>query len=449
MIVGTSELSSVCWLDQSVSHSRKHNFMKSTVHRSTEEATPSDVNSARRDESAASDRRHYSAQKDSHDRTSSIFSARHWPLLIAYVVFPISQILDRRLGLGLGRIWLEGVWLIWAVFCLLIVMLTGRGRELRSRRSKRLLGLSVAFIGLVGLRWSWSIFDPGVVLVPYLMEAKPAIYLAIYIVCVAAFGHPKSWAYGRYGVLLGFIASAEFVVLSLAEGELVIPRVSGERNYDACLLLMSLVTVLTSKREHPRWVLTFIFLGLLFTFSRTALFACGIVVLVFGKSRMSIKLASAALVVVSFILSFLVRDLPIGDLESMDRYWMWAVAGNHFSSFSVDSLIGFDIGKPLDLEIPRSLEWLWLSQAETWGLQGIFPFHFHAFYLRVGLTWGIPIAVAVLLFLGYTAYSRKDNPLLRALCVVMLIESGTMGLFYLSNVGLPLWLVVMSALQRD
>jgi hypothetical protein len=82
---------------------------------------------------------------------------------------------------------------------------------------------------------------------------------------------------------------------------------------------------------------------------------------------------------------------------------------------------------------------LWDLQQNAWGLSGVFAYNFHSFWLRSALTWGLAAQAALLAALGYAAWRLRHGPV-RGLAVLALVMGMTMGLFYLSNVAVPLYL---------
>ena len=130
-------------------------------------------------------------------------------------------------------------------------------------------------------------------------------------------------------------------------------------------------------------------MGLLATFSRTALVTSIVLIFVFSPIKFYMKIIAAAICVAFLMFSFDLRDLPIDSIESMDRYWMWysgiSLLKNHFA----EALFGFPPGVSLPVEIPKSLEWLWNSQQEGWNVSGVLPFQYHSFWLRLMITWGL------------------------------------------------------------
>jgi hypothetical protein len=194
-------------------------------------------------------------------------------------------------------------------------------------------------------------------------------------------------------------------------------------------------------KEVKRSQITWLLIGLLVTLSRTTLATTVIILVLFSHYSLGTKLAFGLLASIAIVYSFLVRDLPL-QLVSADRYWMWRSGIELFQKNPQASLIGFPLNEVLPVEIPPALDWLWKDQQQSWGLSGIHPFNFHAFWLRIAISWGVPITILIGLGLISLSMRKKFSALVRSLSVLVLIQGITMGVFYLSNVSIPLILGV-------
>jgi hypothetical protein len=143
------------------------------------------------------------------------------------------------------------------------------------------------------------------------------------------------------------------------------------------------------------------------------------------------------------VVSFVIRDLEIGALNSMDRYWMWFVALEHITANLSATALVETPGTSIDVEVPNSLKQLWLDQQEALEIEGIFPFHFHSMWLRLTMAWGwIPAVLILLVMLNVLLFRGHRPSQARSLAGVCLVLGLTMGLFYLSNVSIPVLLAM-------
>lgn len=347
----------------------------------------------------------------------------------------------RNMGYSFPRNWIDAVWIVIGLFAGLWIAVT---RRLLVERRKFLLVLSiiVIFSIIVAVKFGSSLFG-SVVLVPFVMEIKPVIYIAVALLWVGAFGNLNPDHFRKAGICLAVIAIFDFLLESTLSGGFIKPGVSGEPNYDAFLLLVSFCTWFHAPKGSKGYLI--IFIGLLATLSRTALATLVLISFIFAKGGVLKKTLIGALCVLFIIASFLVRELPLDSLESMDRFWMWFAGLDLLSGDFQRALLGFPSGHALPVEVPKPLEWLWNSQQEGWDIEGIFPFHFHAFWLRFAITWGLAVTALVLAATAFIVLDRRRPVFLRSLVFLAALEGLTLGVIYLSNVAVPLMLAIFSA----
>jgi hypothetical protein len=373
-------------------------------------------------------------------RSGPVPSLVQAPLALAYFAYPLTSLAAETLGSALPRNWIDMAWPLLAAAALPAL---ASGRCLPGRAA----ALGAAALCLAGTavlaRFGGSLLAGQPQWVPWLMELKPLVYLGAALCWLAAFGPPRPRHFVRWGALLAGALLLELAVRSLAAGAVVRPHGSGEVNYDACLLALSLCMALAGPRPRPGAAL-WLLLGIAATLSRTALATGGALAFCFMPAHLGVRLLLALACLGGIWGSFAARGLS---LESLDRYWMWYSGLRLLATHPWRALTGFWPGLPLPAPVPPSLSGLWTSQSTAWGLSGVFPFHFHGFWLRLLLTWGaLPLAA---LAAALPALLRRSRRLLRSLALLCLLMGLTMGLFYLSNVAVPLYLALAAALRPD
>jgi hypothetical protein len=259
-----------------------------------------------------------------------------------------------------------------------------------------------------------------------------------------AFAPVSQSTYIKAGVILSFLTVISVAMESSVAGRLVRAHGSGEMNYDAFLLLIAfIISIFSENIKATKLAQGIILIGLLFSMSRTVLLTLIICILFISDFKLHKKIFLSVGAILVIIISFAVRDLPLDQLESMDRYWMWKSSLEYlFSDYGI-ILWGVAPGTALDIVIPRNLEWLWNSQADGWGLEGVFPFHLHSMWLRIFATWG-GLGVLALVYFIFQFYITATNKVIKSLLLGVVISATSMGVFYLSNVSIALILAFIS-----
>lgn len=358
---------------------------------------------------------------------------------LCYIGFPLSSMLTIAVGVDLWRNWID---LSWAALAL-VALVQGPTRHAAWSARLRLLPLFACAAGMVV--WIASgVLRGGAPAITAAMEIKPVFYLLVALLLLRAGGSPSPEAYCRMGGWLSALVVAELLVRSAMAGGLERPTGSGEVNYDAALLVLSLVFAL-GQRGLARRYAPLIFLGLLATFSRTGLLAACIVLVFAGTVPLTLRALMVGAAMGAAVLSFVIRDLEIGALESMDRYWMWLVGLEHLSAHFWSFTLVPAPGSGIETDVPPYLLQLWTDQQEKLDIDGIFPFHFHAMWLRLTMAWGwLPVALLLLAALNALVFRGRRPPQARAMAGACLVLGLTMGLVYLGNVGVP---VLLAAIQ--
>jgi hypothetical protein len=350
-------------------------------------------------------------------------------LALCYIAFPVSKIVADAIGLELWRNWIDIAWLALALCGILG----------RARIQVRIMNLLIFSAGLV-LWISAGALLWDVPTISVAMEIKPLFYLSVALLIFRGRGSLSPATFCQMGGLLSVLLVAEVLVRSLLVGGLERPIGSGEVNYDAALLCLSLVFAM-GRGDLTRRYGPLIFFGLIATFSRTGLAAACVVLLFTGTVPVGLRVLMMGAAFSAAVMSFVIRDLEIGSLHSMDRYWMWVVGIKHLVSNMASTALVTTPGSSIEVDIPLPLNDLWIYQQEMLEIDGIFPFLFHAMWLRLAITWGwLPLALLLLMTLNVLITRGRRSPQARALAGVILVLGLTMGLVYLSNVGVPMFL---------
>jgi len=359
------------------------------------------------------------------------------PLVVCYLLVPAPMILTLVAGVPPLRIAFDVALAGVAAIALLAIAASGRLRLFESADLAVILGgLALAtFAARVVAAYATGDVELGFAA----LEIKPLFYVVVALLCLLAFGPPTPEVFVRCGSWLGMLLAAECIVRSVTTGVLTRAVGTAEVNYDAALLVLSLCFALSQPRRW-RWHILGIFVGLLATMSRTSLAAALLIVLFTSRLSVPVKFMALVFGLASAAFSFTSRGQSLGDISTLDRVWMWIVAIELLADHPVELLFGFPIGHALPVgQIPAPIQWIWEGLLKADASGSVFPFHFHGFWLRSVMTWGLLATVAAIAALLLPVY-RRDRVLALRLTLFLLIEGLTMGLFYLSNVAVPLLL---------
>lgn len=374
-------------------------------------------------------------------RALNIFRKGRTNILLAlcYIYFPLVNIFSEVLGFNFPRNTIDLALIAISISSILILVLGV---------NKNTIPVWFVLITLSLLLWIYTGFLLDLSPLPTaLMEAKPLLYFLISILIISSRLDPKIIDFCRYGSKLSIILILELSIRSIASGTLVRPLGSGEVNYDAALILLSLVFSLSNKSLFIRFS-PLLVIGIIASFSRTSLLVTCIIFLIIDFIPIKYRIMAIAFAVAAGFLSFAIRGLEVNSLENMDRYWMWVSGIDYIVRDLISSAVVFAPGSALDVNIPPYVEDLWLNQQESIGIEGIYPFHLHAFWLRIMVSWGwLSVVVAVIFLL--INYNKKGAGIeSKSYILACLVLGLTMGLFYLSNVSVPYFIAGIILLNR-
>lgn len=361
-----------------------------------------------------------------------------FPLTLCYVAFPLSGIVTHSISSAFFKAWIDVAWVFLALVCAALLPL-GRGEFRRIRFFWNPIWL-VLLICLARASVAVLTETKSLAFYPLAMELKPCLYLIFTFVWINRFGIPSTEDFIRFGTYLSTIITCEFLVTSVVTHSIARPAASGEINYDACLLLLPFALAINAKTKRRNHLLI-IGLGLLCTFSRTAQATAVILALVSGGMNLMGKVSVASGALLGINASFSVRSLST-NVSGGDRVFMWNAAMELFKHDPLGFLLGYDLGAPLNVAVPRQLRGLWDQQARGVGVHGVFAFNFHSMWLRLIISWGLVTVLPMVAILLYWVFSKRSK-LAMSVIIIIFVEGLTMGVFYLSNVAVPLLLFML------
>jgi hypothetical protein len=275
------------------------------------------------------------------------------------------------------------------------------------------------------------------------MEFKLVFYVLVALILFLNVKESLAPIVVKYAMVLAIILIFDFLVLGFSAGSLQRATSTGEVNYEAFLLVIS-ICILLSQQALNKKQLMLIIMGLLVSMSRTGIISVLVIFLLSNKISITYKIVFSSLALFFIGASFVVRELDYFSIEGIERYWMWSMAVEMFSHDPIGLLIGFNPYAPLPVgDIPPQLSWLSSHQIEGKGWNGFYPFSFHSMWLRIFSIWGIG-GFILLGALFYGIFSRKVDPFKRNISIVIILQGMTMGVFYIGYLSVITILLILN-----
>ena len=255
----------------------------------------------------------------------------------------------------------------------------------------------------------------------------------------------------RYSLALCFFVILSFFAIYIFEGTFGVPHVSGDRNYDAALLvIVSIVYLAGFTTKHSYYYnfpggklgVSFLYLCLFLCLSRTASASVLISSFMLLKNKISLKkvillIVIAIIIFSSFVYSVNVRGLSF-DIQSQDRFFMFLTYFDFFNDSPLSALSPRFQSIPLT-STPLS-RLLWLSESQNISADlapGMYPFNLHAFVLRFVSHFGLIVSSFLMIvyfsILKNILAVRKDLSLFWSYILFFVVNSLTLGLLYVQN----------------
>lgn len=279
-----------------------------------------------------------------------------------------------------------------------------------------------------------------------LIDGKWIIYILLVVLWGEFVGYPSIRVLYRAGVFFSKI----FIVFSILRfatvGLNIRPGLIGEANYDGLLILIPFCFIKSMQGGFKDYIVFFI--GTLCTGSRTGI-VCMFVLLtiIIGETRPKFMCFFIPIVIGFIVAIFTFRGF--NSIESIDRYIFYEQAITYFQNADVNSILfGSFPGTKFDMPVLNSFTW-YISKFEGENnINGIFPFYFHATYIRLAMTWGLPILFFIILCVIFRYFKIKYLPL-RLLIIVALLQSVALSVLTLVNVSAILFFAIFMAIRAS
>ncbi len=290
-------------------------------------------------------------------------------------------------------------------------------------------------VGIPGLLITWISLNsfagfvfPLVDFLPFLMEARPLIYLLVLVLWITLFGMPDSKQISFWSSCLAILVSLEFGLNFFLHGLAVEPNIFGHYTLTGPILLAGLCATLHSKHEN-RFTRLVIICGIFCTLTRDISLAAVTIMLLFGPRGILRKMLLVFTLLFFTYISLIPQDMTMLNRNDLPQYWIWFSCLELLARTPSLLLSGFPISIPLPLTVPASLWNIWYDQQYIWTDQGVLLFHITPFWLHMLIGWGL--GGIVIIFTGLTFLYRKFPSDMLAGLITTIVMTGLFSpLFY-------------------
>lgn len=362
------------------------------------------------------------------------------PIIAIFYIFPLISIV--AWSKGKSEINYDYVW-ISMLSALLIYYIYRRNFIFK----KKLFHYLIIFLLLFAFKYlmPW-LYYTNMSLKASLMDGKWVVYLALAILWIKTFGYPSIENLYKAGLFFSiiYIIKASYMIFT---NQLSRSGVLMEANYDGFMILI-VYCFKDQINNCKRWTHYIFILATFLTFSRTGILS----MFVLWISRIIKKNVLLLIPIIPIMLGIAHLGISIRGAESaghMDRFTYWEQAFVFFEQENwLDFMLGNPPGKSLEMLTLPEFEWTVHMFEEMRNLTGVFPFMFHSTYLRMAITWGIPVTIILTLFL-VTRYIKSPYRPMKELCLLTLIQSFSLSSLTLPNVSLLLFMIFITALHQE
>jgi len=278
--------------------------------------------------------------------------------------------------------------------------------------------------------------------VPYLREAKPALYILFSALVISRWGIPSLDAFVRAGIIFSCLVLISFFIGVVIKGG-GRPEVIDEANYDNFLVLIGYLASIVRFGPRLDWRFLLFLSATLVSQSKTGVVCFFVLTAIYSIKDFGFKtvlqLFAGVIVVGSVII---LRMSNIESVEDVDRFRMWLSYIDLIKDSTVNNLFfGFIPGEPLRYTDPYIGWFIKFQSEERLNILGLHAFNYHGMWLRLMCTWGV---IPILLLGGVIIKRMRKTKSSVALLLLVVIQGVGMGVFYLSTVSVPMILFIIS-----
>lgn len=361
---------------------------------------------------------------------------RDFPIQVLFYVLALWSVFFQLLGIDVPNF--ESVWLL-LLFLLPFLSIK------RSFNLRHFLFVFILFVVVV-IKYLVPVFfvHQDFISRALIMDLKWLIYLLFAIGWVNLIGYPSERTLYKSGLFFAILYIIHSVCCWTLHGNFVRPYIFGEANYDGLLMLIPFCFI---REVKPRWIdYVVFFIATLCTGSRTGLvtfFTLLLTMSIYVRPKLLILLIPVSVGLVFW--TFMQRNFT--SIDAIDRYVFFAQAFIFFQYSDWDTIIfGVFPGVSLDMPILDSFEWYIEKFEGKNNIIGIFPFYFHSSYIRLAMTWGLPLVLIIIVGSCRLFFRTKYLPL-KLLIILALLQSISLSTLTLTNVSVLFFLALLMALR--
>lgn len=309
-------------------------------------------------------------------------------------------------------------------------------------------------VGIPGLLILWISFTsfarltvPMTETIPFLMEARPLLYLLVAMLWLTIFAPPKPKQISFWSGWLALLICAEFAYCFFWKRLSIEPNLFGNYMLTGPILLAGLCATLHIP-EKNRLTRILILAGIFCSLGRDISIAAVATLLLFGPNGTLRKMSLVFFLILFNYISLIPQEMTLLNRSDLPSYWIWFSMLELLANNPVLLLTGFPASIPLPLNVPASLWNIWHGQHYVWTDMGIYLFHVSPLWLHLLTAWGLG-GICIIATIATALYRRFPSNMMAALLCTISISGFFSPLFYYPATAIVLFAAFISAGQPE
>ena len=363
------------------------------------------------------------------------------PLIIVFVLYPIISAVFTILGINTINYELLN-----AVILLFFITI---GIYNNTHVDRRLLTIIILIIYIIFFKYILPVFyEINVVWRAIFIDIKWLIYLLLALLWIVFWGKIDFNKLYYYGKIYAVIYICYVVIKTIITGEYdrANSGLLSECNYDCYLMLIPFCFYYNKSRKILEFIL---FLSaVLISTSKTGFITFFAIICYrrFSNSRFKLPILIVFIGLIAVWLYIYFIKNGVTDAKDVDRVVYYVQCFDYLKQTSLSNLIfGIFPGKAMEIDPIPSFEWTIQKFEDLNNISGCYPFIFHSTYIRLGITWGIPTIITIIISLLYLFFKTKSDTL-KYLLIVFFLESISLSTLSLVSISYIYMVTLISAI---